>query len=82
MAEEMVIILPIVGWAVATHPSGTGLLVIRHVPGIPPSGTTQEEIDKETVALQYGIGAEQCIEFGQALIDLGERLRLAKSSLN
>src|SRR5258708_8929097 len=59
MAEEMVTVLPIVGWTVAAHPSGTGLLVIRHIPGIAPSGATQEQIDRETVFLQYGIGAEQ-----------------------
>jgi hypothetical protein len=82
MTEEMVIVLPIVGWAAATHPSGTGLLVIKHLPGIAPTGATQEQIDKETVVLQYGIGAEQCIELGQSLIDLGKRLRSAKNSLN
>ena len=82
MTEEMVLMLPIVGWAVAAHPSGTGLLVIKHLPGIAPSGATQEQIDKETVILQYGIRAEQCTELGQVLIDLGERLHSAKSALN
>jgi hypothetical protein len=82
MAEPMITVLPIVGWKIAAHPTGTGLLDIRWIPGIPPPGATQEQIDKATQSHQYGIHAEQCDELAEILIELAGRLRAAKASLN
>ena len=43
MAEEMTTVLPIVGFAAAAHPSGVGMLIIKHLPGIAPVGATPEQ---------------------------------------
>lgn len=82
MAEEMITVMPIVGYSTVAHPSGTGMLILKHIPGIPPAGMTQEEVDRATVSLQYGIAAEQCIEIANALNALAARLQSAKQSLN
>jgi hypothetical protein len=82
MAEEMVTVLPIVGFATAAHPSGLGMLVIKHLPGIAPDGATQKQIDRATEVRQYGIRAEQCILLAQDLLELAGKLRAAKAALN
>jgi hypothetical protein len=82
MADEMITVLPIAGFATVAHPSGVGIIVIKHLPGDPPEGATQEQIDRATVSLQYGIRAEQCAQLAQALFELADKLRAAKAALN
>jgi len=82
MAEEMITVLPVVGWEIAVHPIGVGLLDIRYLPGIPPPGAAQDRIDKATQSHQYGIHAEQCDKLTTILVELAARLRAAKASLN
>ena len=53
MTEEMVTMLPIVGFAVVAHPSGLGMLIIKHLPGIAPDGATPEQIEKAIESRQY-----------------------------
>jgi hypothetical protein len=82
MAETMITVLPIVGWDIAVHPSGVGLLDIKWLPGIPQSGATQAQLDRATQSHQYGIHAEQCDQLAEILIELAARLRKAKAALN
>jgi hypothetical protein len=82
MAEPMITVLPIVGWDIATHPTGVGVLDIKFIPGIPPPGTTQDQLDRATQSHQYGIHAEQCDELATILIELAGRLRAANAALN
>jgi hypothetical protein len=82
MAEEMTTVLPIVGFAAAAHPSGVGLLVIKHLPGIAPVGATPAQLEKSIVSRQYGIRAEQCTLLAQDLLALADKLHAAKAALN
>ncbi len=82
MAEEMVTMLPIVGFAVVAHPSGAGMLIIKHLPGIAPDGATPEQIEKAIESRQYGIHIERCTQLAGVLLELADKLRAAKSALN
>jgi hypothetical protein len=82
MVEAMTTVLPIVGFDAAAHPSGVGLLVIKHLPGTAPVGATQAQIDRETESRQYGIRAEQCTQLARVLLELADKLHAARSALN
>jgi hypothetical protein len=78
----MTTVLPITGFAAAAHPSGIGLLIIRHLPGIAPDGATPEQLEKAIESRQYGIHAEQCTQLARMLLELADKLRAAKAALN
>ena len=82
MTESMLDLLPIADFTAAAHPSGTGVLIIRHLPGIAPPEATPEQIERATSALQYAIRPEQCEALARILSELATKLRSAKKSLN
>ena len=82
MADEMITVMPVVGWDIAVYPTGIGLLNIKSIPGVPPAGITQEQMDRATQSHQFGIHAEQCDELASILTVLAARLRAAKAALN
>lgn len=82
MADETIDCFPIIGWEMANHPSGVGLLIIHSLPAFPSRPPTPEEIATNAQSVRYGIHPEQCLELAAVLMQLAEKLQQAKSALN
>jgi hypothetical protein len=70
---------PIAGWAVMVHRGGFGVLLLKHLPGIPAENVSEEEARRAIATASFAIKPKQCEELANDLYTLAEQLRARTS---
>jgi hypothetical protein len=66
--EGCAALYPVVGWDVASLREGNAMLALRYVPGIPPIGMANEEMQAAALVHRFGLTAEQCDQLAEVLM--------------
>jgi hypothetical protein len=82
MGDENQPVYPTVGWESYALTHGEAVLALHYVPGVPPIGTTTEQMREARLVQRFGLTAEQCDELAQLLILTASRSRARRGSAN
>ena len=66
---------PIAGWSVMVHSGGFGVLLLKHLPGIPGDDVSAEEARRAIETATFALKPGQCEELANDLYALAEQLR-------